>query len=66
MFEAPAFDGTGPAGGYFHHCLVCGDHAAFGFTTRRGTIWTCVDHRDGGERELQAPAMGSRSTTGSG
>ena len=65
MSEAPPTDGAGPAGSYLHHCFVCSDHAAFGFTTRRGTTWTCMGHRDDGERELQAPTMGSRSTAGS-
>ena len=65
MSEAPLLDHAVPAVRYLHRCFVCRDHAAFGFATRRGTIWTCMGHREDGERELQAPTMGSRSTTGS-
>ena len=65
MSEAFPPDDAIPPGDYLHHCFVCGDHAAFGFTTRRGTIWTCMNHREDGERELRTPIMGSRSTNGS-
>ncbi len=29
-------------------CLVCGSSASFGFNTRDGSVWTCLDHRDAG------------------
>jgi len=38
-------------------CFVCGTHAAFGFTTRTGDIWTCLDHRSEGDKRLVAPNM---------
>ena len=36
----------------YHACIVCGAHACFGFNTRDGSVWTCQDHRDAGERIL--------------
>ena len=56
MSEAPPLvDQAVPAVRYLHRCFVCRDHAAFRFTTRRDTIWTCMGHRKDGERELQVP-----------
>ncbi len=64
MSEAPLLDHAAPAVRYLHRCFACRGYAAFGFTTRRGVIWTCMGHRDDGERELQPPIMISRSTQG--
>ena len=48
-----------------HTCLVCGSGASFGFNTRDGSVWTCLDHRDAGERVLISPALVSRGPAAS-
>ena len=63
--EANPPDEAVSAGDHLHHCFVCREHAAFGFTTRRGTVWTCMGHREDGERKLQAQTMSPRSASGS-
>ena len=38
-------------------CIVCNDaHAPFGYTTRHGTVWTCLEHRSAGEAVLVSPS----------
>ena len=64
MSEAPPADDAVPPADYLHRCFVCHDHAAFGYTTRRGVVWTCMGHREVGERELQAPTTSYRSASG--
>ncbi len=49
-----------------HACLVCGSSASFGFNTRDGSVWTCLDHRDAGERVLTPPIMLYRGPAASG
>ena len=39
-------------------CMICGKPALFGFTARRGPVWTCLDHRNAGERVLVPPPSG--------
>ena len=39
-------------------CMVCGKLGPFGFTTKRGSVWTCLEHRDAGERVLVPPPSG--------
>ena len=41
-----------------HHCETCAEAASFGFTTRRGVSWFCLEHRADGERVLVAPDLG--------
>ena len=48
-----------------HTGLVCGSSASFGFNTRDGSVWTCLDHRDAGERVLISPALMSRGPAAS-
>ena len=40
---------------HVHSCMVCAGNASFGYTTRRGPVWTCLAHRQSGEQELLAP-----------
>ena len=44
-----------------HGYMICQRLALFGFTTRRGSIWTCLEHRDAGERVLMPPPSGQWS-----
>ena len=39
-------------------CMICQRLALFGFTTRRGSIWTCAEHRNAGEQVLVSPLNG--------
>lgn len=43
-----------------HACLVCGRNACFGFTSRPKDVWTCLAHRQEGERHLVAPSAPGR------
>ncbi len=38
-------------------CFVCGQDASFGFTSRPSDVWTCMAHRNEGDKRLVAPAM---------
>ena len=42
MSDAISLDDAVPPSGYLHHCFVFRDHAACGFTIRRGTLWTAL------------------------
>jgi hypothetical protein len=43
-----------------HDCTVCGRGAPFGFTTRVGQQWFCLEHRAEGEKVLITPMQERR------
>lgn len=49
---------------YAHVCGRCGAGAPWGFSTRRGTIWACSEHRVDGERLLDPPSPMQRGEPG--
>ncbi len=38
-------------------CFICRQDASFGFTSRPSDVWTCMAHRNEGDKRLVAPAM---------
>ena len=38
-----------------HLCLSCGKLGQFGYATRTGSAWVCIEHRSDGEAVLVRP-----------
>jgi hypothetical protein len=47
-------------------CFVCGKYACFGFNTRSGDVWTCLDHRPEGQKRPVAPVLSRYGATSTG
>ena len=57
MSEHDAPPSASPPPSLLHRCIVCKQLASFGYTTGHGTIWTCLLHREAGERRLVTPPL---------